>query len=336
LALSLDRFYPSTLEWLLEPKDAGVRYLALRDLVKLPSDDAQLMSARGAAYEQGPIGRILNNMNPEGYWSKPGPGYSPKYRSTVWALILLAQLGASIDDDERVGQACQYLLDHAWAEGGYFSHSGAPSGTFDCLQGNLCWALFELGCKDIRLAQAFEWMARSVTGEGVAPQEDKQAEVRYYKYQCGPGFMCGANDELPCAWGAVKVMLAFSRLPKAQHTDQIRKAIETGVDFIFSVEPITAAWPYCKTIHKGWWKFGFPVFYVTDLLQVAEAITNLGLGNDHRLANLMQLIREKADDEGKWLLENEYNSKTWGNYGIKGEPNKWVTLRALRVFNKRS
>jgi hypothetical protein len=33
-------------------------------------------------------------MNPAGNWVKPG--YSPKYRSTVWALILLAELGAHI------------------------------------------------------------------------------------------------------------------------------------------------------------------------------------------------------------------------------------------------
>ena len=58
--------------------------------------------------------------------------------------------------------------------------------------------------------QAFEWMARTVTGEGIAPLTDKQAAVRYYAYKCGPGFACGVNNQRPCAWGAVKVMLAFS------------------------------------------------------------------------------------------------------------------------------
>ena len=37
------------------------------------------------------------------------------------------------------------MLDHALAAGGQFSATGAPSGTVDCLQGNLCWALLELG-----------------------------------------------------------------------------------------------------------------------------------------------------------------------------------------------
>ena len=72
----------------------------------------------------------------------------PQVPSTVWSVILLAQLGARSAEDERVGRACAYLLDHALAPGGQFTASGAPSGTADCLQGNLCWALLELGCDD--------------------------------------------------------------------------------------------------------------------------------------------------------------------------------------------
>jgi hypothetical protein len=320
------------LDWLLETSDPGVRYLALRDLVGLKPDDPQLIAAQQEAHQSGAIARILNHMHPEGYWSKPGPGYSPKYRSTVWALILLAQLGARIEVDVRIEQACSYLLEHAYAQGGYFSHSGAPGGTFDCLQGNLCWALQTLGCTDPRLQEAFAWMARSQLGEGIAPKTDKIAFPRYYAYKCGPGFMCGANHDLPCAWGATKVMMAFGSLPEEKRTDQIWHAIEKGVAFIFSVDPTTASWPYYERINNTWWKFGFPVFYNTDLLQVAEAMTTLGYGKDARLLGVMALVTSKADAQGRWRLEHDYKDKTWGNYGIKGQPNKWVTLRALRVL----
>lgn len=323
----------SSLDWLLEPKNPGVRYLALRDLVKHQPEDQQLQEARKQAHEQGPIANILDHMHPEGYWVKPGPGYSPKYRSTVWALILLAQLGASLEQDERIDSACQYLLDHAYAKGGYFTKSCTPSGTFDCLQGNLCWALSSLGCQDSRLTEAYEWMARSVTGEGIAPKSEKKAPIRYYAYQCGPGFECGSNYNLPCAWGATKVMLAFSQLPNNKRTALVERAIQTGVDFFFSVEPSTAAWPFHERINSAWWKFGFPVFYITDLLQVAETLAFLGYAKDPRLANLIQLILDKADRQGRWDLDYHYNEKTWGTYGEKGKPNKWVTFRASRILN---
>ena len=100
----------NVLTWLLEPSDPGVRYLALRDLLERPDDDNELKPARRAAHEQGPIAQVLKNMHPDGYWAKPGPGYSPKYRSTVWSLILLGQLGASVNEDARIATACEYLL----------------------------------------------------------------------------------------------------------------------------------------------------------------------------------------------------------------------------------
>ena len=348
--------FENVLNWLLEPADPGVRYLALRDLVNLADDDGQLVEARRMAYEKGPIATVLAGMQPEGYWSKPGPGYSPKYRSTVWAITLLGQLGASVKVDERVARGCAYLLDHALAPGGQFSssQSGAPSGTIDCLQGNLLIALIDLGCDDPRLEMAVEWMARSVTGEGVAAKEEREAPVRFYAYKCGPDFRCGANYGYPCAWGAVKVMKAFSRLPAAARTPLVERAIERGVDFLFSEELTSAAWPGHRYINpevtppktygniapgmegykpsSNWWKFGFPVFYSTDLLQVAEALCALGYAADPRMEGLLAMIRGKADDAGIWALEYEYNEKTWGNYGEKRQPNKWVTVRALRVL----
>src|SRR6266496_6039431 len=81
-----------SLPWLLESDNASVQYLALRDLLDISPESKKLKSARKAAHKEGPIAAILSNMEPEGYWVKPGPGYAQKYRSTVWALILLAQL----------------------------------------------------------------------------------------------------------------------------------------------------------------------------------------------------------------------------------------------------
>src|SRR5512140_1173787 len=135
--------------WLLEKDAPGVRYLALRDL--LESTEAEVRTARRAAHRNGPIASILDAMDEAGYWAVSGPGYNPKYRSTVWALILLAQLGARLDEDKRIAKGCAYILEHGLTEAGQFSASGAPSGTADCLQGNLCWSLLELGYDDSRL-----------------------------------------------------------------------------------------------------------------------------------------------------------------------------------------
>jgi hypothetical protein len=323
-----------TLSWLLEKDDPGVRYLAMRDLLELPAEDVLLISARELAHHEGPIAAILDEMDDSGYWVKAGPGYNPKYRSTVWSVIMLAQLGASIALDKRIERACQHLFENALTEYGQFSISGAPSSTIDCLQGNLCAAMLDLGFSDPRLEKAFDWMARSVTGEGVAPMEDKKAVLRYYSGKCGPGFLCGANNKLPCAWGAVKIMLAFSKLPPGQYTSRIENAIQKGVDFLLGIDPAEATYPagWSDKPSGNWWKFGFPVFYVTDLLQNVEALVRLGLGKDPRLSHAIHVIREKQDQDGRWPLEYDYAGKTWVEFGKKKLPNKWVTLRAVWVL----
>ena len=329
-----DQVKGDSLAWLLEPESPGVRYLALRDLPDRPADDPELRAARRAAHTAGPIATILAAMDPTGYWVQPGPGYNPKYRSTVWAIMMLAQLGASAREDERIARACAYLLGQALTPGGQFTGSGAPSGTADCLQGELCAALLDLGYDDSRLVGAFEWMARSVSGEGVAPATDRQASVRYYAGKCGPLFACGSNNKLPCAWGAVKVMLAFSKWPLERGTPLIARAIQQGADFLFSTDPATANYPtgWSDKPSRNWWKFGFPVFYVTDLLENVEALVRLGYGGDPRLAAALAIIREKQDAQGRWMLEYDYAGKTWVDFGAKKQPNKWVTLRALRVL----
>ena len=322
------------LPWLLGTDAPGVRYLALRDLLDLPPDSPQLTAARHSAHAAAPIATILEQMDPQGFWVEPGAGYSPKYRSAVWSITTLAQLGATFDEDPRIATACSYLLDHALARDGQFTMNGLPSGTIDCLQGNLCWALLELGCRDERLDAAFEWMARSVTGEGVAPMTERDAPVRYYAGKCGPDFACGANNKLPCAWGAVKVMLALGRWPAERRTPLMQRAIERGIDFLLGTDPALAGYPngWAEKPSGNWWKFGFPVFYVTDLLQNVEALIAVGCGRDPRLAHALDIIREKQDGGGRWALEYDYAGKMWCDFGPKKQPSPWVTIRALRVL----
>jgi hypothetical protein len=326
----------SKMEWLLDPSLPGVRYLALRDLVGLDADDPELAAAEDEAYDRGPIAAILGAMHPDGYWSRPGPGYNPKYYSAVWSLTTLAQLGASAGRNGRIDRACSYLLDHALTPLGQFSVNGTPSGTIDCLQGNLCAALLALGVDDPRIDQAVDWMARTVTGEGIAPLSDREAALRYYPYKCGPMFACGANGQKPCAWGAVKVMLAFAGLPAAHRTPCVKRAIRAGLEFLLGSDPARAEYPTCNRAKPSpnWWKFGFPVYYVTDILQLLEALLGLGYRRDPRLEGALELVRGKQDATGRWALDYDYAGKIWVDFGSKRAPSPWVTLRALRVLKQ--
>jgi hypothetical protein len=191
-----------------------------------------------------------------------------------------------------------------------------------------------LGFQDERMAAAYEWMARSVTSEGIAPMEEKQAELHYLANKCGPKFACGMNGRLPCAWGAAKVLLAFGNMPVQYNSPITARAVQQGVRFLLETDPADARYPLARgeKPSQNWWKLGFPLFYITDLLQVVEALVGLGFGQDARLQRTINLILEKQDPQGRWLQEHAYADQTWGNFGKNKQPNQWVTLRALRVL----
>jgi hypothetical protein len=329
-----NQLHGDSLTWLTENENPGLRYLALRDLCDIPNSDPILLHAQEIAHQQGPIAQILDQMNIAGYWSEPGPGYGKKYFSTLWSIILLAQLGASSKVDPRIIQACNYLFENTMTSNGQFSMSGAPSGTVDCLQGNLCASLTDLEIVDPRLEDAIEWMARSVTGEGISSSKEKHAVLRYYASKCGPNFMCGGTNKLPCAWGAIKVMRAFGKLTPDQRSPLIKRAINQGVEYLLGTDPLDATYPngLNEKPSGNWWKFGFPVFYVTDLLQNLEALIRLGYGKDPRISKALHYVIEKQDHQGRWALEYDYKGKTWIDFGEKKLANPWVTYRALWVL----
>ena len=335
-----DPLMDNALSWLLEPDEAnpGVRFFALRDLMGRGSDDPDVRAAQAAVMQSGPVPAILAVQQSDGSWPGASDGYYPKYRGTVWSVTFLAQFGAD-GNDTRVRAACAYVLEHIRTKAPYggFAYNGTPSGFIHCLEGNLTAAMIDSGwLGDAGLGEAIDWLARSVTGDGVAPADDKHAPARYYRSgNSGPGFACAANEHQPCAWGAVKVMLALGKIPPAQRTAAVDKAIAAGVDFLLSRDPAVADYPipsYATKPNGSWFQFGYPIGYVTDALQNLEVLTALNCGTDSRLHNAVDLVLSKRDKDGRWAMTYTYNGKIWADIEQKGKPSKWVTLRALRML----
>nr|HID13801.1 nitrogen fixation protein NifH [Anaerolineae bacterium] len=316
------------LPWLLEPDDAspGARLFALRDLLDRPADDPEVIAAQAKVMRTGPVPAILDAQYPDGYWVKPGPGYSSKYRATLWQVLFLAQLGAD-GRDERVRRAVEYAFAHARTESGAFSCNARPRAVIHCLWGNMVRTLLDLGyAGDERLNRAIDGLARSITGDGYEWYRGSGVQA--------PGFVCRANYGLPCAWGAVRALWALNRVPAAGRTPAVEAAIEACTDFLLSYDVARADYPYRERISSSWFKFGYPLGYVTDVLLNLEALVEAGCGGDPRLNEAVEFVLSKQDEQGRWKMEYSYNGKMWADVEVKGQPSKWVTLRALRVLKR--
>lgn len=322
------------LPWLLEENTPAVRHLALRQLLDRSVSDPAVTSARSAAMAINPIAAILAAQHPAGYWVKPGPGYSPKYRSTVWSVIFLEQLGAD-GSDERIHAACAYVLDHTPTPIGGFGASGQlseapppPSSGLHCLNGNLLRALIGFGwLDDPRVQQAVDWQARSITGEGF--------DHYFRSGTSGPGFRCGANERLPCAWGAIKALRGLAAIPADKRAGHIQRAIDQGVSFLLDYDLVAANYPagWGNTNPSSlWFKPGFPSGYSADTLQNLDVLCELGHAADPRLQPAITWLLEKQDNTGRWKNQHTYSGKMWIDIEQGRQPSKWVTLAACRVI----
>jgi len=318
------------LDWLLEKDklNPSVRYFALQDLLELPKSDLDVRAARSSIMRSGPVPVILKAQEPFGAWVKRGSGYSPKYRATVWSLLILAELGAD-SDDPGIRKGCEYLLDHSLASNGAFSayQNSVPSGAFLCLNGNLLFALQRLGLgTDPRVQAVTLWIAGAIVGQ--------QPNQYYASGTAGPNFACGINLGQPCGWGANKAIRGLLEVPKEARTPLIDRALDAGARFLLSCDPAVADYPYTERVNSTWFKLGFPLSYWSDVLETISNLVNMGYSEDLRLKTALEWIVDKQDDNGRWKLENSLNGKMWTNIEAKGKPSKWITLRALRVLKE--
>ena len=293
----------TVLAWLLEEENPGVRYLVLRDLKSAQAGPQRLAKARRQAHLEGKIPAILDRMNPEGFWAKAGAGYSPKYQSTVWALILLEQLGARKEEDARITTALNYYRQFAFGRFGRILYSEKHTETFDCLQGNMVASLLSLGIEPGELVEQIDWMARSQTGAGIAPITDITSDLRYVRGKSAPNYCCTHNREQACAWGAIRVLLALGKLPEAERNESVRQAINLGIEFLLQVDTLHPKWPGDRAISPRWHQLMFPLLYQSDILHLAEALTAVDAIRDPRAQAILKYILSKRNAVGGWNLE---------------------------------
>jgi len=227
-----DKLNGDSVSWLLELDESqpAVRYYTLRDILDRDENDKEVKAAKAAIMASGPVPVILAAQQPEGYWGK-----RPRYFGTMPAIVFMAQLGAD-GADPRIHAGCEFLLSRYIDSNGCLlggmSLRGTPSFNH-CNTGNMGAALIDFGwLNDQRLQAAMELLAQTITGEGAADSSNTDTNKGYDKSgNSSPPFTCSANGNLPCAWGAIKTMIALNKVPPAQRTRNMHEAIKLGLDF---------------------------------------------------------------------------------------------------------
>jgi hypothetical protein len=297
-------------EWLLEESDPSVRYFTFRWLFDKPQEDIEVIAASDAIARSVPVQKILKRQRPGGYWgSNPHPHYGSRGH-----LMLLTWLGYR--GDEAVRQSMQEYINKCVSEDG--AYGVTLKGRTICLPchgAGLLRMMLWFGLEDDpRGRQIIDWLIRIQQPEGVWPCVSK------LKYS-------------PCLWATADVMRVMQELPASWFTPQVEEARKNAVE-IFLNSGLTR---YEKEkVSPLWFKFGFPLQWDTDILEVLELVAPYVAFDEPRIQDQLSFILDKQDASGRWPRDKYPKGGTWMQQYIEferiGQPSKWVTLHALKML----
>ncbi len=309
------------LDWLLRADQPPARYLTLTQVLGRREDDEAGRAARSEITRTGWAAQTLAERAPWGGWEEEQNLYRPKYRSTNWRMLLLADLGATRDVPE-VRKLCELWMARSPLKGGGVGGNSAGTPHL-CFTGNLVRSLIRMGyVEDPRLQPPLEWLVRSASPKG--------------------GWSCFGSGRNLDSWEGLS---AFAVYPKDRWTPSMERCVEKGAEFFLE-----------RQLHRQgaryppWYRLHFPVHYYYDLLIGLELLTALGYVDDPRLEHALDWLEKKRRPDGRWNLDAlhpdvEGAMATWFKKHPKdrpvpleveapGKPSRLVTLRALTVLRR--
>ena len=316
-------------DWLLDPSDPSVRLWALQDLDGRKRDDPDVLEAQGRVMISPPVEAILATQQPGGWWGGERDMYLPKYTATTHSLLILAELGAKRTPVIERGIEHMFRFQR---DSGHFlidlpaTAKGRVSTVKDgcCIDGNILHYLIHFGYLD-------DPRTRRLLDFNIAYHDGEGAGWRCRSYPINPTTVFPRN----CYMCAAKMLRALSIIPQQERSKEIRSIIGREVENILE----NGVYRYLRNPDgtrkdkAGWKRFGFPLFYQSDALEVLDTLTRLGV-HDDRMQPAVDLVLNTQQPDGKWLLNNTFNGKMWADIEEKGKPSKWITLRALRTLRR--
>ena len=333
----------ATLQWLLGPDNPAVAVLAQRTLLGEPESQelAELWAQRNT---YGPVATILGLMHQDGSWAPPGRDYQ-KYGGSLWQIHFLGELHAS-GADPRVTAAAEYAFSRQLPDGSW-STNGRPTSSLPCLTTNVGRALARLGyARDERVVAALGYCT-ALHGElgSVDCRFGCDYHLNGHCHMLTPKTLLflaevprelwptGAEALRDACIDALRDKHVFQSLPaEARAYQDAVFAMPAAEVPAFRERFLAEHAPLTYGPKPGWMRFGYPLSYNSDAL---EALWALALHDEPprpEYGEALALVRASATADMRWVLKTSFNGKMLADVEEKGQPSRWLTLRALQVL----
>jgi len=303
--------YPSradrgVIDWLLDG-DPSIRWQVMRDLTHAPAENVAAERSRVALEGWG--ARLLNLQRPDGQW---GDGVAtPFWWSNMYTLIFVRDLGVD-PASERARAAIDRVRNNVtWGPG--FGDSPFFEGEVEpCINGRVVALGAYFGVRSDRLVDR-------LLGE--------QLEDGGWNCEVERGSVRSSFHTTICV---LEGLLAFENAFGAASpvTDARRRAQDYLLERRLLRRLSTG-----DIIEPTWTQLAFPTLWHYDVLRALDYFRAAGVQPDARMDEAMGAVHERRQSDGRWLLEVRHRDTLHEEMaGAVGAPNRWVTLRALRVL----
>ncbi len=247
--------------------------------------------------------------------------YTPKYKATLWTLVLLADLNAPVGL-EQVSAAMRLVIERFYhPEHGIFTLPDKSHFPIPCLNGNMIYLLqyFQIPHPE-GLQQTINFFAayqRFDDGEYHTPAS----------YPYGRNKSCYGSHT--CYWGVTRLFKGLSFIPESQRSDEARRLLADCIEFVLRHEVCFSSRSPAGFIHPHIASLTFPNFYKNDFLELLWLLSREGV-RDSRMTRALDLLRGKMKPGGYWEMERP--AQTVVPMGQRGRPNAFITERARQVL----
>ena len=307
----------SVIRWLLD-SDPSIRWQVLCDLTDAPADEVGAERARVAT--EGAGARLLALQAPDGRWG--GAAWNRGWNSTMHVLMLLRDMGLDLASDQA-RRAVGLVRDRVtWKGCGPRECDDNPffAGELEpCING-------QVGAVGAYFGQD----VRSIVDRLLAEQLPDGG----WNCEAANGSTRSSFNTTICV---LEALLEHERAGGS--SPEVTEARLRGQEYLLERRLFRrrSTGEVIERDRKGdaaWTRFAFPTWWHYDVLRGLEYLRRAGVAPDERVAEAIDLVASKRDDDGRWPLETQYPGKmpVETDEG-EGRPSRWNTLRALRALD---
>jgi len=246
--------------------------------------------------------------------------YSPTFKSTLWTLVLLADLQHN-PDDERVRKPLQIIQEHFYDPNHGIYSLGKDHFPIPCLNGNMlyldAWFNRSLSEKSVSAVNFFSEFQRFDDGAYQPPKNQ----------YCSNTSCFGKHT---CYWGVVKLLKGLSFVPKEKRNETSQELLDRCIEFVLLHKVCFSSRHEKRFLSSDIDKLGVPCMYRSNFLEILWLLKRENVCSPN-IGPALELLRSKQQPEENWNLEKKISNMVT-SVGAENKPNEYITKRAIEVL----